>query len=161
MMTLKLLREHNLMKDSLESIFITILGTVTNRKEYLIKTLCEDIGWGGSEYESIFFPKNEVYTENLPGYFEDGVQLAFFYPGSEKVFDGKEEVYSFTMSYEVAYRYLRLGCEALRQQYPADKEEIDEACKIFRERHNIKEKDPRFNYYNILGNMRKYLVWYW
>ena len=161
MMTLKLLREHNPMKDSLESIFITILGTVTNRKEYLIKTLCEDIGWGGSEYESIFFPKNEVYTENLPGYFEDGVQLAFFYPGSEKVFDGKEEVYSFTMSYEVAYRYLRLGCEALIQQYPADKEEIDEACKIFRERHNIKEKDPRFNYYNILGNMRKYLVWYW
>lgn len=161
MMTLELLREHNPMKDSLERIFTMILRTVTDRKDYLIKTLREDEGWGGTEYTRIFLPKNEVYTKDLAGYFEDGVQLAFFSPESEKVYDGKEKVYSFTMSYEVAYRYLRLGCEALIVQNPTDKEEIDEACKIFRERHNIKEKDPQFNYYNILGNMRKYIVWYW
>ena len=159
MMTLSRLLEYK--SKGLESKFLMILNTIVQRKEYLVKTLVEDVGWGGSDYERIFFPKNEIYTKDLPGYFEDGVQLAFFYPESERIFDGKEEVYSFTMSYEVAYRYLRLGCEALIDQYPADKEEIDEACKIFRERHNIEEKDSRFNYYNILGNMRKYLVWYW
>ena len=159
MMTLKRLMEYR--SNGLESTFLMILRTVSDRKEYLVKTLYEDIGWGGSEYESIFFPKNEVYTKDLAGYFEDGVKLAFFTPGSEKVYDGKEKVYSFTMSYEVAYRYLRLGCEALIEQHPEDKEEIEDACKIFRERHNIPEKDSKFNYYDILGNMREYLVWYW
>ena len=158
-MTLKRLMEYK--SNELESIFLMILYSVTGRKEYLIRTLREDVGWSSSEYDRIFLPNNEIYTKDLPGYFEDGVQLAFFYPESEKVFDGKEEVYSFTMSYEVAYRYLRLGCEALIERYPEDKEEIEKACEIFRERHNISEKDPRFNYYNILGNMREYLVWLW
>ena len=161
MMTLKLFLGYNPGNDSLETIFVMILDTVVQRKKYLVKTLREDIGWGGSEYTNIFFPKNEIYTKDLLGYFEDGVQFAFFSPGSEEVYDGKEKVYSFIMSYEVAYRYLRLGCEALIEQYPEDKQEIEEACKIFRERHNIKKDDPDFDYYNILGNMRKYLVWYW
>ena len=112
MMTLKLFLGYNPGNDSLETIFVMIFDTVVQRKKYLIKTLKEDIGWGGSEYTNIFFPKNEVYTKDLPGYFENGVQFAFFSPESEKVYDGKEKVYSFTMSYEVAYRYLRLGCEA-------------------------------------------------
>ena len=59
MMTLKRLMEYR--SNGLESTFLMILRTVSDRKEYLVKTLYEDIGWGGSEYESIFFPKNEVY----------------------------------------------------------------------------------------------------
>ena len=98
-MTLNRLLEYK--SKGLESKFLMILNTVVQRKKYLVKTLMEDVGWGGSDYERILFPKNEIYTKDLPGYFEDGVQLAFFYPKSEKIFDGKEEVYSFTMSYEV------------------------------------------------------------
>ena len=161
MITLELLRSLVPQDGSLESIFLMILNTVCERKDYLLKTISTDEGWGGGEYTGIFFPKNEVYTKDVEGYFEDAVQLAYFSPGSEKVFDGKEEVYSFTMNYEVAYRYLKLGCNALIEKNPEDREALEEACKGFRERHNIKEEDPDFNYFDILGNMDKYLVWLW
>ena len=146
---------------SLESRFLMILSDITERKEYVVKTLENDEGWGGSEYTRIFFPKDEIYTKDLPGYFEDGVKMAFFSTGSEEIYDGKEKVYSFIMYYVVAYRYLKLGCDLLIEREPGDKNEIEEACRIFRKRHNIPEKDLKFNYYNILENMREYLVWYW
>ena len=144
-----------------ETVFVMILGTVTNKKEYLVKTLENDEGWGGSEYTSILFPKNEMYEKDDAGYFEDGVQFAFFTPGSEKMFNGKEEVYSYTMSYEVAYRYLKLGCNSLIKKYPEYKQEIEEACKVYKERHNIEEENPDFNYNDIFGNMKNFLIWLW
>ena len=45
MKTLKMLNIKASVKYTPESIFAMILGTVTNRKENLIKTLTEDVGW--------------------------------------------------------------------------------------------------------------------
>ena len=161
MKTLKVLNVKASVNYTPESIFAMILGTVTNRTENLIKTLTEDVGWGGAEYTRIFFPKNEIYSKELPGYFEDGVQFAFFSPGSEKIFNGKEEVHSYIMNYEVAYRYLKLGCNSLIEKNPEYKEEIEKACEIFIERHNITKEDHNFNYEKILENIDKYIVWLW
>ena len=37
---------------------------------------------------------------------------------------------------------------------------MEEAYKFYREKYGIEEEDPEFDYYNVIGNIYKYVKWY-
>ena len=77
--------------------------------------------------------------------------------------NGLSEVQSFLMNNKTAYRYLRLYYNSYLERYPEDKEglaELEEAYKFYREKYGIEEEDPEFDYYNVIGNIYKYVKWY-
>ena len=50
------------------------------------------------------------------------------------------------------------------EKHPEDEEglsELEKAYKFYREKYNIAEENPAFDYYNVIGNIYKYVKWYW
>ena len=151
-------REEN---DKVAIFFSFLLDTCCRFKEDVIKYLTKGFGTIINEHVGIAFPETKAFFKDEEGYLKKGMELYMIYDEKK---NGLSEVQSFLMNNEVAYRYLRLYYNYYLEKYPEDKEglaELEEAYKFYREKHNISEENPDFDYYNVIGNIYKYVKWYW
>ena len=160
MLTLKKFFENSL-NDSTNKFFSFLLDVTCRDKKDVIRYLIKGMGIIKNESIGIAFPESKIFFKDEDGYIEEGMELYMVFSESK---DGLREVRSFLMSNEAAYRYLRLYYNSYLELYPNDKEglnELEEAYKFYREKYSIREEDPDFDYYNVLGNIYKYVRWYW
>ena len=152
MLTLKEFLD-NSMNDSVNRFFAFLLDEVCRGKRNIIEYLTEGKGTLINENIGIAFPESKAFFKGEEGYLESGMELYAVYPSKTEFLD---EVNSFFMTPEVAYRYLRLYYNSYLELHPEDKEGLTEL-----EKHGIEEEDPNFEYYNVLWNIYKYVKWYW
>jgi hypothetical protein len=163
MLTIKEFIEESRDKNDIVAMsFSFLLDTCCRFKKYVIEYLTEGAGTIINEHVGIAFPESKAFFKDEEGYIEEGMELYMVHDGWEK--DGLTEVESFLMNSESAYRYLRLYYNDYLKRHPEDEEglrELDEAYKFYREKYNISEEDPEFDYFNVIGNIYKYVKWYW
>ena len=148
--------------DKIAGLFSFILDEVCRDKRDVINYLTLGQGSIINEDIGIEFPESKGFFKDEEGYIEKGMELYLIYSGRMK--NELSEVTSFFIDEEGTYRYLRLFYNTYVIKYPDDKEgrvELEEAYKYYREKYNIPEEDPNFDYYDVIGNIYKYVKWYW
>jgi hypothetical protein len=151
-------REKN---DKVAIFFSFLLEVACRDKEDVLRYLLKGMGIRKNECTGIAFPESKVFFKDEEGYIENGMELYIVYDERE---DGLSEVQSFLMNNEVTYRYLRLFYNSYLEKHPEDKEglsELEKAYEFYRKKYNIPEESPDFDYYNVIGNIYKYVKWHW
>ena len=152
----------NSKNDRMNIFFASLLWSTCNNKKNVIIYLTLGGGAIFNEHEGIAFPESKAFFKDEEGYIERGMELYVVY--DEREGEELSEVTSFFIDEEGAYRYLRLFYNTYVTKYPDDKEsivELDKAYRYYREKYNIAEENPKFDYYDVLGNIYKYVKWYW
>ena len=148
--------------DAAAGFFSFLLKRTCNDKRNIIIYLTLGGGAIFNEHQGIAFPESKAFFKDEEGYLERGMELYMVY--DEREGEELSMVTSFFIDEEGAYRYLRLFYNTYVTNNPDDKEgiaELDEAYGYYREKYNISEENPKFDYYDVLGNIYKYVKWYW
>ena len=152
MLTLKEFLDKS-MNDSVNRLFAFLLDETCRDIRDVIGYLTKGTGTIINENIGIEFPETNGFFKDEEGYIEKGMELYLVY---SKKGEKLSEIQSFFVDNEATYRYLRLFYNSYLELFPDDKKglaELDAAYKFYREKYEIKEENPEFDYYNVLDNI--------